>query len=273
MGGLAAVSLLAGCVSSGAHAVPTVRATSSTRAAATSSTSTARPVAVAFDGLPQVGALFSGTSDHHFCTASVVHSPAGNVIVTAAHCVVGTGTGIVFAPGYHDGVAPYGRWAVAATYVDPRWLHQHDPLHDYAFLTVSPQSQGGRAVGVEQVVGSDELVVDRDAAAPVTVVAYPAQSGGRPIICTAATYVHQGYPGFDCGGYVGGTSGGPWLTDYDQSTGRGHINGVIGGLHQGGCSPDTSYSPYFDADTAKVFDRAAQDEPGDDVPAAGSDGC
>ncbi len=271
-GGLATVTLLAGCTSSAARATPAVHAPSPTHATHAMA-SAARPVAVTFDGLPQVGALFPSASDHHFCTASVVHSPTGNVIATAAHCVVGTGAGLMFVPGYHDGIAPYGRWSVQASYVSARWLRDQDPLTDYAFLTVSPQSRGGRPVEVEQVVGADELVVDRGRTAPVTVVAYPAQSGGRPIICTTAAYPHLGYPGFDCRGYVVGTSGGPWITDYDQATGRGGLYGLIGGLHQGGCTPDTSYSPYFDADTAQVFDRAVQDDPGDDVPAAGSDGC
>ena len=206
-------------------------------------------MAVSFDGLSQVGALFAGPSDQglHFCTASVVHSPAGNVIATAAHCLAGTGAGLVFVPGYHDGVAPYGLWAVEAAYVDPRWLRDRDPQADYAFLTVSPHTTDGRSVQVEHLVGGDELVINRSFTTPVTVVAYPGRVGGRPIRCAATTYAHLGYPGVRL----------PWLRGRDERrtvadryapTGRGRLFGVIGGLHQGGCSrtprtPPTSMTP------------------------------
>src|SRR5271165_6359529 len=57
------------------------------------------PTGQPFSGVAAVGALFpsattgsvSGlaTSGGHFCTASVVHSRAGDLAVTAAHCVTG----------------------------------------------------------------------------------------------------------------------------------------------------------------------------------------
>jgi hypothetical protein len=258
-GWLAVVLLAPGCTPPRSHPAPVPE----------------RPVAVAFKGLPQVGALFAGPSDQglHFCTASVVHSPAGNVIATAAHCLAGTGAGLLFVPGYHDGLAPYGTWAVEAAYVDPRWLRDRDPQADYAFLTVSPHTHDGQPVEVEHVVGGDELVINRSFTTPVTVVAYPGRVGGRPIRCAATTYAHQGYPGFDCRGYVAGTSGGPWLTDDHSGTRGGQLFGVIGGLHQGGCAPDTSYTSHLDDATAKVFDRAARGGVADTVPAAGGDGC
>ncbi len=231
--------------------------------------------ATSFDGLPQVGALFAGTSDTgpHFCTASVVHSTHGDVIATAAHCLNGTGTDLLFVPGYHAGVAPYGLWPVVAAYVDARWSSQHDPNADYAFVTVAPQTRGGHRVEIEQVVGADRLAIDQPSTTAITVAGYPAQVGGRPIICSTTTYAHQGYVGFDCGGFVDGTSGSPWLVEYRASTRRGRLFGVIGGLHQGGCSPDTSYTARFDTATTRLLARAEQGGPGDDVSAAGSDGC
>ena len=58
----------------------------------------------AFAGTPAVGALFTasaGRLGQHFCTASVVDSPAGDLLITAAHCVTGTSGTIEFVPGYH----------------------------------------------------------------------------------------------------------------------------------------------------------------------------
>jgi hypothetical protein len=267
-GCLVALLLLAACTSTTRPPAPTTTSSPVT-------SPTRQSVAVSSNGLPQVGALFAGSSDQglHFCTASVVHSPHGDVIATAAHCLGGTGVGLLFVPGYHDGMAPYGMWSVTAAYVDPRWSSDHDPMTDYAFLTVAAQTRGGRRVALEQVVGSDQLAVGQPFTTPVTVVAYPGRVGGRAIMCSTITYAHQGYAGFDCGGFVGGTSGSPWLMDYRSGTRRGRLYGVIGGLNQGGCTPDTSYSVHFDADTARLLARAEDGPPGDDVPAAGSDGC
>ncbi len=65
------------------------------------------PPAPANPAASPVGALFADGS--HFCTASVVHSEAGDLVLTAAHCVR---DGMTFAPGYHDGVTPFGMWTV-----------------------------------------------------------------------------------------------------------------------------------------------------------------
>src|SRR5690242_14855292 len=68
------------------------------------------PKAKTFPGTPTVGALFDGAgSKKHFCSASVVASPGGNVLLTAAHCIQGSAKGLSFAPGFHHGISPYGR--------------------------------------------------------------------------------------------------------------------------------------------------------------------
>jgi secreted trypsin-like serine protease len=89
----------------------------------------------------------------HFCTASVVHSPAGGLAVTAAHCVNGHGSSMVFVPGFHDGQAPYGTWPVTRVYTDAAWQSSQDPDDDVAFL------QLGRTAGapIENVTGSEAM--------------------------------------------------------------------------------------------------------------------
>ena len=74
------------------------------------------PDAASFTGISQVGALFQGAwqSNPHFCSASVVDSPSGDVIATAAHCLSGNGQDLEFVPMYHDGQAPYGAWDVTS---------------------------------------------------------------------------------------------------------------------------------------------------------------
>jgi len=188
----------------------------------------------------------------HYCSASVVDAPTADLVLTAAHCVYGTGLGIEFAPGYHDGDSPYGIWTVVSAYVDPRWVASHDPLHDVAVLRVAPLA--GRRV--EDVTGAARLGAAPPAGTPVTVDGYVAGSGGRPITCTAPVYYTAGYPSFDCGGFADGVSGGPWLAG-DQ------VVGVTGGREQGGCTPDRSYSSPFGADAAALLARAVAGGPGD----------
>lgn len=97
------------------------------------------PASRATSGVPEVGALFANpASDEHNCTASVVDSPAGDLLLTAAHCVSGSAAGMMFAPGDRDGVVPYGRWIVSGVQLAPGWLKSQDPREDYAFLTVAP---------------------------------------------------------------------------------------------------------------------------------------
>jgi thiol-disulfide isomerase/thioredoxin/V8-like Glu-specific endopeptidase len=235
---------------------------------------TAAPAATAFAGVPQVGALFAGSlSAIHFCTAAVVDSPGHDLAATAAHCVAGTGTGLLFVPGYHDGVAPYGSWRVQAAYVDPGWTAAQDPRRDLALLLLAPQSQGGRRVEVEDLTGGYDLAPAPAPGGRVTVIGYPTGTAGRPVRCTAAVTDTAGYPTFGCDGFVAGTSGSPWIVPRSAGMGAALLDGVLGGLHQGGCTPSVSYSSPFGVWVTSLEARAVDGGPGDTLPAAGEDGC
>jgi hypothetical protein len=231
---------------------------------------------------PTLGPLFlSGLDQPHNCSASVLASASHDLVITAAHCLVGSGAGVQFVPGYRDGNAPYGVWTVTQAYVDPAWTADQDPRYDVAILKVRPQQRGGRPVGVQDVVGANRLgVVPADGAA-VRVPAYALGLEDEPIGCQSPLYRTEGYPGFDCPGYVGGTSGAPFLlpeapaptaasaADSDGDV----IVGVIGGLHQGGCSDDTSYSAPFGPAVYQLRQRASAGLTPDVLPPAGSSGC
>ena len=98
-----------------------------------------------FGGVAAVGALFTesnGKLGAHFCTASVVDSTAGDLAVTAAHCVYGKSAAMVFVPDYANGKTPYGIWPVTKVYTDSAWDASQDPDHDVAFLRLSDASDG-----------------------------------------------------------------------------------------------------------------------------------
>ncbi|HZE49346.1 MAG TPA: trypsin-like peptidase domain-containing protein [Jatrophihabitantaceae bacterium] len=227
------------------------------------------PTASTFDGTPTVGPLFfAGLSAPHGCTASVLASPTRDLIITAAHCIDGTAAGVQFVPGYDRGATPYGVWTVTSAYVDPAWIATQDPTRDYAILRVSKHGR----TGVQDVTGGSLLGVAPRAGERITDVAYNAGIDDQPITCSPRTYVTTGYPAFNCHGYVGGSSGSPWLTRLPGLP-LTVVRGVIGGLHQGGCFEYTSYSSPFDAAVFRLLLRAVVGARPDVVPPAGSDGC
>ncbi|MGW3044127.1 trypsin-like serine peptidase [Kitasatospora sp. NPDC001159] len=216
-------------------------------------TRTAKPTVL--NGL--VGAVFTRNADgDHFCTASVVDSAGLNLIVTAAHCVwdpkLGQRSDLVFAPGYRSGDTPSGVWPLLSVTVDDRWKDKADPDMDVAFAVV--QAQNGRQV--QQVLGANKLGANRGYQLPVRVTGYPGSSD-VPITCANTTSEQSPTQlRIDCPDYTGGTSGSPWVTDFDPSTRTGTVVGVIGGYQEGGNSPDTSYSSYFGDRVQALYDRA-----------------
>jgi V8-like Glu-specific endopeptidase len=214
----------------------------------------------AFAGTPAVGALFTtsaGQLGQHFCTASVVDSPAGDLVITAAHCVTGTSGTIEFVPGYDRGSRPYGVWTVTKVYVDRAWTSSSSDDDDFAFLRVG---QPGSSVPVENVTGAERLATGTPASRQmVQVIGYP-NATNQPITCqNRLRQPMAGQLEFDCDGYTNGTSGGPFLSDVDQATGQGLVIGVIGGYQQGGDTPQVSYSAVLGANATALYEQAVAD--------------
>ncbi|MGX7759017.1 trypsin-like serine peptidase [Streptomyces angustmyceticus] len=221
-----------------------------------------------FDGIPSVGVLFSvdGDARAHHCTASVVHSPHGNLILTAGHC--NPGTRAAFVPQYRSGTdkQPYGVWAIEDSFAYPgRGTTGAGADLDFAFATVAPGEDGQT---VEEVTGGNTLSPTPGYTNDVTVVGYPKVHNDpedRAVRCATRTSRLSGTRELrmECGGFYGGTSGSPWLTDFDEESGTGHVIGVIGGLNGGGPKgPDNdriSYSPYFGEKVLDLYARASQE--------------
>lgn len=206
---------------------------------------------------PAVGALFqlsSGTLGRHFCSASVVDSPHGDLLITAAHCVSRKRPWqIAFVPGFHDGVDPYGVWLVRRVIVDAQWRRSRNPNHDVAFLVVELRDG---STGVQALTGGESLGTGWPARVFVHVVGYPDQ-GSRPVICASGTRPFgRRQMRFDCAGFTAGTSGGPFLARWSPVTGEGTVVGVIGGYEQGGDLASVSYSPRFGRAVRSLY-RAA----------------
>ena len=206
----------------------------------------------------RVGAIFvHEASGDHYCTASVVSSPDRDLLVTAAHCINGGRGGgyrsdIVFIPAYRDGKAPFGVWTPARLVVASGWASSSDPALDVGFVVLKPYQ--GR--NIEDVLGANTLDFNPGYRNLVRVTGYP-KTAEEPVTCKnwttrqSATQLR-----FDCNGFAGGTSGSPWVTDFNSATGTGRIVGVLGGYQEGGDTPDISYSSYLGNAIRQLYDQA-----------------
>ncbi|MBM4794694.1 trypsin-like serine protease [Streptomyces sioyaensis] len=209
----------------------------------------------------RVGAVFEkDDSGDHFCTASVVQSPGRNMLITAAHCAYDIDAGstvddLVFAPDYRNGDGPTGLWKVKKVIVDNRWAKSQDEDLDVAFLVLDKKS--GKQI--QDVLGGNTLGIDRGFDNEVKITGYPT-SRNMPISCqNRTTKFSDTQLRIQCTDFEGGTSGSPWLADYDPKSHTGTVIGVLGGHEGGGDEDDVSYAAYFDDDIAKLY-KHAQDE-------------
>lgn len=227
------------------------------------------PTATQSAGSPIVGALFPPGSADHACTGTVISSPAGDLVMTAAHCVSGTVAGWTFAPDWSQGSTPEGVWTVTAAYALHGWRTNGNTQQDVAVLKVAPQQINGRWRNLQSVTGAATVGWAPQNGQQIDDIAY--NDGAQTAVsCTVPTYWTAGYPSFNCHGYVNGSSGSPWLVWHGNKE---SVVGVIGGLHQGGCYEYTSYSSAFGWDVQRLIQRATWSRKGDVLPVAGSDGC
>lgn len=212
--------------------------------------------ASSYGGAPAVGALFTssgGKLGSHFCTASVVDSPGGNLLITAAHCLTSASGTIAFVPGYANGSAPYGVWYVTRTFTSQSWASSSDQGDDVAFAEVSG---GPGGTPVEDVTGAERLGVGEPAREFVRVIGYP-DGSSQPVTCQNWTQPFgDDQIEFDCGGFPDGTSGAPFLTGMSPVSGQGTVTGVIGGYEQGGDTPAVSYSVTFGSGVSALYKTA-----------------
>ncbi|GAA3844175.1 hypothetical protein GCM10022403_090120 [Streptomyces coacervatus] len=233
-----------------------------------------------FAGVPTVGTFFHYVTDPatdkltaRFCSASVVDSPQGNVVLTAAHCSGGSKG--MFVPRYNGAAtnpAPYGRFAVQRWVRDARWYQaEGHPTRDaysdfdYAFARVAANKQGQsvqKAVGAGLKLGQ----VNGQYKQNVTVIGYPGSHNpkNQPFICADVTT--RQLPGYhqmrmDCGGFYGGTSGSPWITGLNRTTGAGTVIGNLGGYYGGGLENNSdriSFAATYDQRAFEIYDAAAK---------------
>ncbi|MFJ3309446.1 trypsin-like serine peptidase [Streptomyces sp. NPDC086549] len=249
---------------------PSAAATSSSHSALTG----VGPTSSHFSGLAMIGRMYMQRgSGSYFCTASVINSPHHNIVLTAGHCLDARAGGgsMAFVPQWTAAnPRPHGIFPVATdsrgrsrVWIDQRYYdrgHVKGAPWDVAFAQVGARGDGKQ---VQDVVGGNTLVTGRGYVFPrVKLVGYP-NSDRQPLTCTSSTKRFtptDGTPGsylrIVCADYRSGTSGGPFLANFDSRTGTGDVVGNIGGWKTGGPTADISYSPYFGSDIRRLYNAA-----------------
>jgi V8-like Glu-specific endopeptidase len=218
----------------------------------------ARIMVAVYGQMSPIGAIFAltpaGQLGSHFCTASVVDSPSGDLVLTAAHCVQDhKASQMAFIPDYYAGRWPDGVWRVTSVIVDRNWLTAQDPDDDFAFLTVA---RPGSRASLQSLTGAEGVAVDIPAGQKVEVAGYP-DGAGNLISCqnTAGLFTATQYQ-FSCTGFSDGTSGSPLLADVAPEYGLDTVIGVIGGYEQGGTTSSLSYAARFGGQLGALYQEA-----------------
>ena len=182
------------------------------------------------------------------CSASALNSGSKSLVLTAGHCVHGGAGGTwmtnwVFVPLYNYGSQPYGQWSAKYFTTFTSWMNSSDLNRDVAMVTMWPNASGA----LVNVVGGNGLAWNWGFYNPVTVLGYPAEypyDGGWQWACQGTTtrFGSEYKVALQCG-FTGGSSGGPWLLQYDNNTGLGYANGAMSTLE-----PSTGWNraSYFD---------------------------
>ncbi|MEU5421846.1 trypsin-like serine peptidase [Streptomyces sp. NPDC001407] len=224
-------------------------------------------------GFPQAGGAWTGegavlkTSGRVFftfqgrtasCTGDAVTSKNGSTVLTAGHCVKYQGawhTNWTFAPGYHDGQAPYGTWTASKTMSTPQWVASEDMNYDVGAAVVAPLN--GRTL--TEAVGAQGLQFNGAYNQSLYAFGFPAAApydGTKLIYCSGTSskdFLLTKDHGLSCN-MTGGSSGGPWFANFDETAG----SGLQASVNSFGYTflPNTMFGPYFGDDIKTLYEQA-----------------
>ncbi|TDC91221.1 peptidase [Nonomuraea deserti] len=192
------------------------------------------------------------------CSGSAVTSANKSVVLTAGHCVKMNGafhTNWVFVPGYDNGKRPFGTWAATRLLTTPQWNAREDINFDIAAAVVAPL-QGKTLV---DVVGGQGVAFNQPRRQQMYAFGYPAAApydGSKLIHCSGRTFDDFAMSkdhGLTCN-MTGGSSGGPWMLNFNESTGLGTQNSVNSFKYN--FAPNWMFGPYFGNEAQAVYQTA-----------------
>ncbi|MFF4403156.1 trypsin-like serine peptidase [Streptomyces sp. NPDC001404] len=192
------------------------------------------------------------------CSGDAITSKNASTVITAGHCVKYQGswhTNWTFVPGYHDGQAPYGTWTATKTLSTPQWSASEEMNYDVGLAVVAPLD--GKKL--TDVVGAQGLEFNGGYNQPMYSFGFPAAApydGTRLIHCSGDSsqdFLLTKDHGLGCN-MTGGSSGGPWFTSFDESSGT----GLQASVNSFGYTflPNTMFGPYFGDEAKAAYEQA-----------------
>lgn len=184
------------------------------------------------------------------CSASALNSPSKQLVITAGHCVFRAGDYVrkwVFIPKYHNGSKPFGVFAAKQFRTFDSWREKRNYHRDVAMVTTY-RVRGRKLVNR---VGGNGLTWNRPRFLHYTLVGYPLDHSHGEIqwfFQGNSRHVSLFDPRIEvkCD-FGGGSSGGPFLLNFNERTRQGVVNGVIS------TGEDWTQSPYFDGAVKDMY--------------------
>ncbi|GAA4231129.1 V8-like Glu-specific endopeptidase [Streptosporangium album] len=192
------------------------------------------------------------------CSGNAVTSDNKSTVITAGHCVKMGGafhSNWVFVPGYDNGDRPHGTWVATTLYTTPQWNNSEDVNYDVAAAVVAPLD--GRSL--TDVVGGQGVSFNQARRQQMHSFGYPAASpydGSKLVYCAGRAFddfLMSRDIGLNCA-MTGGSSGGPWFVDFNETTGLGTLNSVNSFKY--GFAGGWMFGPYFGTDAQAVYEAA-----------------
>ena len=206
--------------------------------------------------------FFTLGGSNYVCSGSSTVAANNSLVQTAGHCLnEGPGafaTNFTFVPGYDDGAAPYGQFVATELVTSTQWANQGNLDYDIGYAVVG--TAGGSTL--TGAVGAQGVGFNLARNATMYAFGYPAASpyDGTDIAwcngpVAADTYGGSSDQGMVCN-MTGGSSGGPWFINYNESSGIGTLNSVNSFKYTGGPLSDRMFGPYFGSVVQGVYNEA-----------------
>jgi V8-like Glu-specific endopeptidase len=213
------------------------------------------------------GKIFWNTTAHTYavCSGAIVTAGNKDTIITAGHCCYDSTTkkwnindNFIFIPAYQSGAQPYGKWAARLMTAYTAWTVNEKYNYDVCFVNLHKNSKGQH---IQDLQGAEGIGANYPRNALVYSFGYPVNLAHGEIMqyCSAKTassvYGH-GYVGqtIPCD-MTGGCSGGPWLQNFDISTGMG-ITTSLNSFTINSISNHMN-GPYFDSSIWSLYQQCA----------------
>jgi len=203
---------------------------------------------------------------NYLCSASVVNSNNSDTVVTAGHCVFEYERQIwasnwIFVPQYSLGSRPLGVYVGRTLATKQGWANSRDFNYDVGIVLVNPNDKGQHIL---EVTGGLGITLNPPRLAETNSFGYPVNmnSGETMSTCAGVSMSPTFFAGFTglqlvCG-MTGGTSGGPWIQQYDTHTRFGQQVSVNSFIFLN--MPNNLFGPYFTEDNIGSLFREHQNQ-------------